>query len=148
MVRPDQLSGFNRWLLASKNKVEPTNHVESFQPGNPSNPRNDNIQHLRAIACLLVLCHHFVWLRSFLPPIFWHAWSGVDLFFAISGYVVTLSLARTLDIDVRVGCMANISANAPAIRSFLVKRIWRIFPPLVATLGLLVLLTLVFNITK
>lgn len=114
-----------------------------------SGKHNDNIQHVRAIACLFVLCHHFQWLQPAIPQLFWSAWSGVDLFFAISGYVITLSFLRTT-----VACpddmsfAEKISVNKTAIQAFFIKRSWRIFPPVIVALALLALVTLVFGITR
>jgi len=114
-----------------------------------SGKHNDNVQHLRAIACLFVLCHHFQWLQPAIPQVLWSAWSGVDLFFAISGYVITLSFLRTT-----VACpddmsfAEKISANKTAIQAFFIKRFWRIFPPVIVALALLALVTLTFGITR
>jgi peptidoglycan/LPS O-acetylase OafA/YrhL len=110
--------------------------------------KNENIQHLRGIAIVCVVLHHFTWLQPAVPAIFWEAWSGVDVFFAISGYVVALSLSRTLKPSPGVGGRGQkLSQNASAIRSFLIRRFWRIIPPLLAALSLTALLTLFLGIT-
>jgi peptidoglycan/LPS O-acetylase OafA/YrhL len=110
--------------------------------------KNENIQHLRGIAILCVVFHHFTWLQPAVPPILWEAWSGVDLFFAISGYVVSLSLSRTLKPATAASSLGQrLSQNATAIRSFLTRRFWRIVPPLLAALSLTALLTLFLSIT-
>ena len=53
------------------------------------------IQRLRGIAVLLVLTVHILYFQALLPQFLWlNGRVGVDLFFVISGYVVTLSLLR------------------------------------------------------
>jgi peptidoglycan/LPS O-acetylase OafA/YrhL len=114
-----------------------------------SDAQNENIQHLRAIACLFVLCHHFHWLQPAIPYVLWYAWSGVDLFFAISGYVITLSFWRTMRVETNhVGLIERMSTNKGAIQAFFVKRFWRIVPPVVVTLFLAAILTLTLGITR
>lgn len=75
---------------------------------------------LRAIAILLVIVHHvglhFAYLKSdavarFLISI---GWSGVDIFFAISGYLITKILIKT--------------HGATDIKRFFIKRAFRIIP--------------------
>lgn len=87
-----------------------------------------NIQSLRAIAALLVLCTHALyplvpmrshpitpWLDSFGP-------GGVDLFFVISGFIIyNAAMRASKSIDV-------ISDTWSVVRSFIFKRIIRIFP--------------------
>ncbi|HEX4240651.1 MAG TPA: acyltransferase, partial [Steroidobacteraceae bacterium] len=106
-------------------------------------------EHLRAIAILLVLCHHFTWVQPFLPTILWDAWSGVDLFFAISGYVITLSFSRTFA-PARDGASLaeRVALNRSAIRAFFRRRFWRIMPPLAATFVLAAVFTAILGITR
>jgi peptidoglycan/LPS O-acetylase OafA/YrhL len=125
--------------------------MENWQPAGQSDSsiQNDNIQHLRAIACLFILCHHFQWLQPAIPQVLWSAWSGVDLFFAISGYVITLSFSRAMVARTEDASFAEkISANSATIQAFFIKRFWRIFPPVVVTLSLLAFLTLTLGITR
>ena len=53
---------------------------------------------LRGCACLLVFIGHFIAsverLPPFFPRVFSQYWSGVDLFFVLSGFVIFLSLLR------------------------------------------------------
>lgn len=112
-------------------------------------PRSLNIEHLRAFAILMVLALHFTWLHVALPEILWGAWSGVDLFFAISGYVIAASLSRTLtppsnDATFRT----RLTLNKNAIWAFFVRRLLRIYPPLLATLALAATITAVLGVTK
>ena len=80
---------------------------------------------LRGVAALGVLLVH-----AFPAPFFW-MWSFVDLFFVISGFVITGIL---LDSDI---------GNLRFLRNFWVRRVLRIWPvyflALAATLGLLLL---------
>lgn len=62
---------------------------------------------LRALAFLMVFCHHYLGLP-------W-GWSGVDLFFVLSGFLITGILFDTRDDQHRV-------------RNFYVRRTLRIFP--------------------
>jgi peptidoglycan/LPS O-acetylase OafA/YrhL len=57
--------------------------------------RNSNIDILRAFAIALVMIVHFPRLRQLFP--FLNPWSGVDLFFCISGFVVAKSFVPQLD---------------------------------------------------
>ncbi|MCB1636938.1 MAG: acyltransferase, partial [Xanthomonadales bacterium] len=56
--------------------------------GIPTNLYRPDIDGLRAVAVLAVLIHH--WWPSVLPGGF----LGVDIFFVISGYVITTALLR------------------------------------------------------
>ena len=81
----------------------------------PSATYRPDIDGLRALAVILVLLHHFD------PRLFPNGYLGVDIFFVISGYVVTLAtLARRETGAVR------------AAASFWLRRILRIYPALLA----------------
>ena len=75
--------------------------------------RNLSLDGLRGIAVLLVLLFHHAWFKS--------GWIGVDLFFALSGFLITTILRRTRE-------------DAFYWREFWVKRVTRILPPLVLLL--------------
>ncbi|WP_298043372.1 acyltransferase family protein [uncultured Citricoccus sp.] len=77
-----------------------------------------DIQGLRAIAVVLVIIEHARWGLS-------GGFTGVDIFFVISGFVITLSLLRGLHRDDRVG-----------FKEFYKRRIFRLMPA--ATLVILV----------
>jgi exopolysaccharide production protein ExoZ len=51
------------------------------------------IQALRGIAALMVVVHHstFVWVEHFLGYVWWNGAAGVDIFFIISGLVMSLT---------------------------------------------------------
>lgn len=97
-----------------------TEAVESTQQGpTVSRPTYRLIQILRAVAALLVVAHHTTIMlgeRDHLPIGSWIAGSsGVDLFFVISGFVMTISSAPLR------------TARHPA-RTFLARRLERIVP--------------------
>jgi peptidoglycan/LPS O-acetylase OafA/YrhL len=96
--------------------------------------RNDNIDLLRAVAILLVMIVHFPRLRQIFPIL--NPWSGVDLFFAISGYVVAKSFVPKLD-------LAIVAAESPKgrkddifrhFKAFFIRRFVRITPALLLAL--------------
>ena len=91
------------------------------------------IERLRACAILMVLVVHWRPLYVLMPEIARKSWSGVDLFFVISGYVVTLSLLRVLPtFDVKQPFLDAFAGSSGALRTFYVRRFFRILPPAVA----------------
>ncbi|HWK44519.1 MAG TPA: acyltransferase [Stellaceae bacterium] len=83
-----------------------------------------DIQILRAVAIMLVLLQHLT-----ITEAVFHAWKipldmsfylGVDLLFVVSGYIVTTSMYR----------------DGFNVRSFFVKRVFRLYPALLAFLAL------------
>ena len=87
--------------------------------------KNTDIECLRCIAVLFTMLQH-------LPMIFpweipqWQTlgkhvgfWSGVDLFFVISGFVITRSLLSIYD---------NNKSNRQVLRKFWIKRVFRLLP--------------------
>jgi peptidoglycan/LPS O-acetylase OafA/YrhL len=89
--------------------------------------RNDDIEILRGVAILLVLIEHIFAFWD-LPSIhllmnnYLSFWGGVDLFFAISGFVIAHSVLQL---------SSGADSNAMRIRalvSFWIKRIWRLWP--------------------
>lgn len=75
--------------------------------------RND-IQGLRALAVIAVICNHLN--KNLLPS----GWLGVDIFFVISGYVITLTIFRS-----------KAYQNSNFLSEFYAKRARRILPALV-----------------
>jgi len=79
---------------------------------------------LRGIACLLILVGHFLTQNSHaIPPslltAFSQYWSGVDLFFVLSGFVIFLSLNR----------LRKATEGFPGLfRSYVTSRAFRILP--------------------
>lgn len=98
-------------------------------PGAEVTPRhkvNNDIETLRAVAILFVLFHHFGFLvvgaRAY--DIYWHhfgLWSGVDLFFAISGYVIAKSYYERF-------AGAGTENLALVSAAFWIRRIFRLWP--------------------
>jgi peptidoglycan/LPS O-acetylase OafA/YrhL len=85
---------------------------------------------LRAIAVLGVLAAHFVPPNTRLTNLLQLGWSGVDLFFAISGFLIT-------------GILIGLRQNETPFRTFYWRRTLRIFPPYYLALILIVGLALV-----
>jgi peptidoglycan/LPS O-acetylase OafA/YrhL len=90
--------------------------------------RLHGLDHLRAAAIVLVLLFHYdfyygvpEWLDSFSR----FGWSGVDLFFVLSGYLIADKLFREFDARGRIG-----------FREFYLNRILRIIPAYLAVVGL------------
>jgi peptidoglycan/LPS O-acetylase OafA/YrhL len=87
------------------------------------------IERLRAFAALLVLGVHWSPLWKLTPPLLQYPWSGVDLFFVISGYVVTLSLVRLLPpLEAEASPFTALQSAREALRTFYVRRFFRIMP--------------------
>ncbi|QDW25258.1 acyltransferase [Pedobacter sp. KBS0701] len=83
------------------------------------------LDHLRAIAILLVLLYHY---RMFEHPawvdtIGWVGWTGVDLFFVLSGFLISWQLFREIREHQNI-----------KLRTFITKRFFRIIPPYAFTL--------------
>jgi peptidoglycan/LPS O-acetylase OafA/YrhL len=79
---------------------------------------------LRGIAVILVLCFHFAWtfpdeglLAHVFHRVLWVGWIGVDLFFVLSGYLITRGLVAKSDQPV-----------GTRLRKFWARRVLRIFP--------------------
>jgi peptidoglycan/LPS O-acetylase OafA/YrhL len=81
---------------------------------------NDDIQVLRAFAILYTLLAHFLPLQKLgFDPKYYCLLTGVDLFFCISGYVITKSLLKEFS--------GNISFGG-GIKGFYIKRCTRLLP--------------------
>lgn len=82
--------------------------------------RNHSIDAMRGVAIMLVIIHHVGFKFPGLPldpAAAWLArigWSGVDVFFAISGYLITSILAS--------------NSSRQGLKVFFIKRAFRIFP--------------------
>jgi peptidoglycan/LPS O-acetylase OafA/YrhL len=125
--------------VSSKQGLETTLNSSVTSP-HPSNPklRLSTIDSLRGLACLAVaLCHLTLDSKRFtgsalLGSIGGYGMYGVQLFFVISGFVIPLSLAQA---DYRAGNYLR----------FLGKRIIRLHPPYLATIGLILCLGYLAN---
>jgi len=83
------------------------------------------LDHLRAVAILLVLLYHY---RMFEHPdwidtVGWIGWTGVDLFFVLSGFLISGQLFVEIS---RYGTIR--------LKIFFTKRFFRIIPPYAVTL--------------
>ena len=113
----------------------------------PGNGRNRDIECLRAVAVLGVAFHHMQG-NLFHPGIPWiaglfrHAqfWFGVDLFFAISGFVIARSLLPQM-----AAHAGNARQQAGVIGAFWIRRFWRLLPSAWMWLGLILLATVACN---
>lgn len=114
----------------------------------PSHGRIDDIELLRAVAIILVLIQHipltlFGWIGGLGvgEPIFAYfaGWQGVDLFFAISGFVIARSLMPSL------AEAKNVTAYVNSAVAFWVRRAWRLLPSAWLWLAIGLVATLVLN---
>ncbi|WP_378103358.1 acyltransferase family protein [Chryseobacterium sp. sg2396] len=85
------------------------------------------LDHLRALAIILVFIYHY---RMFHHPewidtVGWIGWTGVDLFFVISGFLISVQLFREIRERRTIG-----------LKIFFTKRFFRIIPPYLFTLAL------------
>jgi peptidoglycan/LPS O-acetylase OafA/YrhL len=96
-----------------------------------SGSRMAELDGLRGIAILLVLVFHFT-PRSgplaFLVHVFQLGWTGVDLFFVLSGYLIT-------------GILVDTVGRRSYYRNFIVRRCLRIFPAYYVSLVICCILT-------
>jgi len=87
-----------------------------------------NLQALRGLACLAVVCYHVAgWEKLVWPsvrvlgPVRWFGFAGVDLFFALSGFIITRSHLFG-------------GGRSVTLSRYLFRRAWRIYPPYWAAL--------------
>jgi peptidoglycan/LPS O-acetylase OafA/YrhL len=89
--------------------------------------KNLEIERLRGCAVILTMFAHVH--QGWLTPVFQLAWAGVDLFFVISGFVITNSLLALLpkwNSDVPLS--NRFTESLTPLRVFYVKRFYRIMP--------------------
>ena len=84
--------------------------------------RLDNVQALRGIACLMVVGFHlWGWDDRFgahtpvVGAFRWFGFAGVDLFFVLSGFIITLTNLKNV-------------GRPTAVPGYLFRRLWRIYP--------------------
>jgi peptidoglycan/LPS O-acetylase OafA/YrhL len=84
--------------------------------------RFDNVQALRGVACLMVVVYHTAGIEAqfglrfnLLRVVQWFGYAGVDLFFVLSGFIITAT------------CRADLG-RADRLPRYLFRRFWRIFP--------------------
>jgi len=104
----------------TSNNVTPISGAAELLNGRAHEHRRVPLDALRGIAIALVVIHHVWWrfpslhddsIARFVAGI---GWAGVDLFFGISGYLITTILMK--------------SSGLSAIRAFFIKRFFRIIP--------------------
>lgn len=108
--------------------------------------RIDDIEVLRAFAVLLVIVEHmninlFHWSTPALSRLYTYfgGWTGVDLFFAISGFVIARNLLpKILENDHRGVFFTRVT-------EFWIRRFWRLIPSAWLWLLLITFATLFFN---
>jgi peptidoglycan/LPS O-acetylase OafA/YrhL len=106
--------------------------------------RIDDVEVLRAFAVIFVLFNHLSTTMPYTQQWYWHVykyftfWGGVDLFFAISGFVIARDLLNRLS-------HAPSGMALPTFIAFWLRRIWRIYPAAWAWLALMLVLTLAYN---
>ena len=94
----------------------------------------EDIEKLRGLACILVFIQHMVWICPFvflsdvLPKAFQHGSGGVAIFFAISGFVITLSLRDKLANVVGDTFLERVRSSTATISLFYKKRFLRVMP--------------------
>ncbi|MCU1719256.1 acyltransferase family protein [Pseudomonas sp. 5P_3.1_Bac2] len=108
--------------------------------------RISDIEILRGIAVLMVVVHHangnlFTWSSPALERFYTYfgGWFGVDLFFAISGFVIARDLVP------RLQSAQGYQAIKRTVLSFWLRRAWRLLPSAWLWLALILLVTLLFN---
>ncbi|AYZ35018.1 acyltransferase [Chryseobacterium indologenes] len=87
--------------------------------------RFHGLDHLRSMAIILVLLYHY---RAFKHPgwidsIGKFGWTGVDLFFVLSGFLISSQLLKEME-----------NRNTICLKTFYIKRFFRIVPPYLLTL--------------
>lgn len=105
--------------------------------------KNQDIQVLRGLAIILVVLQHY---RNRLPtPAWYHGmfdhvafWGGVDIFFAVSGYLIYKTFSRDID---------TAPSNLAAIRGFAERRFLRLYPASVFWVAFSVVLSLFLTTT-
>ncbi|MBC7430425.1 MAG: acyltransferase [Bacteriovorax sp.] len=91
--------------------------------------KNMEIERLRAMAVIGVMLAHCHLLKDIFPRVFRHGWSGVDLFFVISGYVVSLSLLRSFPAFPEESTFfERLKLSFRQLKNFYYKRLARILP--------------------
>ena len=92
---------------------------------------SNQLNHIQVLRGLSVLCVFFYHLKS---NIFQNGYLGVDIFFVISGMVITLKLYENFE-----------KTNKINIKEFFIKRIKRIYPVLIFFLFTTFLIVLIFS---
>lgn len=106
----------------------------------------EEIERLRALAVIMVVWIHADFLDAVVPSVFRYGWTGVDLFFVISGFVVSTSLLRLLPrLDPKASFLDRMIAAQGALKTFFIRRYHRIFPLALLWLVAILYLSIFFN---
>ncbi|MDR2682035.1 MAG: acyltransferase family protein [Holosporaceae bacterium] len=94
----------------------------------------DDIERLRGFACMLVYIQHFAlvcplrFIYNILPTHLLMGEGGMRIFFAISGFVVTLSLIKKLESVSGEQFIDRLHSARPILFSFYKNHFFRIYP--------------------
>ncbi|MBL7716325.1 MAG: acyltransferase [Bdellovibrionales bacterium] len=102
--------------------------------------RNEAFDLLRGVAIAMVMIHHLH--LGALPSWLRESWTGVDLFFVLSGYFVTKSFSGWID---NPGAGATWRTRLGAAFRYILRRMMRILPPAFLWAALSVLAAGFFN---
>lgn len=100
----------------------------------------DDITRLRGFACFIILIHHIAWIvpikfiYNIVPYYLLAGDGGVFIFFAISGFVVTLSLKNKIEELKGTNFIERVDSARDMIVSFYKRRFFRLFPVLAFTI--------------
>lgn len=92
-----------------------------------SHKKNLEIERLRAVAVLLTIIVHAPFKQLF-SPFLYSSFTGVDLFFVISGFVVSRSLLSTLPEQAGATPVERLERSKQSIIAFYLRRVFRIAP--------------------
>lgn len=99
--------------------------------------KNQEIERLRAVAVVMVVLAHTMPPIGQWAAIFGNPRTGVDIFFVISGFVVSRSLLRQLPDLRQVNDVSEaFSRSIGSLKAFYTRRFFRIFPLAIAAMGL------------
>ncbi|MCP9820860.1 acyltransferase [Synechococcus sp. Cruz-9H2] len=107
----------------------PAQQTDQTSPGKGSSFYRPEIDGLRAVAVIAVIANHFN--KDILPS----GYLGVDIFFVISGFVITASFAR----------IRPVSNNKELLLEFYARRIKRLLPALVVCVAITSLFISLFD---
>ncbi len=114
-----------------------------------SQKRNIELDRLRAAAVLLLIWHHIIQFIpvpvNIIPSKLTTTWSGVELFFVISGFIVSSTVVPRMNFALAITPkLERRSALFAVIRAFFIRRVFRLLPLVFAT----VLFYLALNVSS
>ncbi|CAD6540514.1 O-acetyltransferase OatA [Paraburkholderia kirstenboschensis] len=108
--------------------------------------KNLEIERLRAVAVLLTIMVHAPFKQLFSPYLY-SSFTGVDLFFVISGFVVSRSFLATLPDALGASPVERLERSKQSIIAFYLRRVFRIAPSAFFYIFLYWILALVMKAT-